>query len=84
MEFLVAKDERSNHRLRQQLLRMSAKQDFPTPAVWAVLPTRAAIRTMAVNSNRLYHGTPDLGGVRPTLGDHRPIYQNGTLPPAEK
>jgi len=39
---------------------------------------------MAIHSNRLHHGATDLGGMRPAIGDHQSVHQNGPLPPAEE
>ena len=57
---LVAKDERTNHRLCQKLPQMPTEQSVPAPTLWAVLPTRIALRPVAIHSNGLHHGTPNL------------------------
>jgi len=84
MELLVAKDEQLNHQLCGKLPKVSTEQNFPPPTLRAVFPTRTAICTMVIDSNGLYHGATTVGGIRSTLGSHRPIHQNGTLHPAGK
>ena len=39
---------------------------------------------MAIYSNGLYHGTPNLGQLRPIMGNHQPIHQDGALAPLEE
>jgi len=77
----MAKDERANHRLCQKLPRMPTEQGVSTPTLWAVLPGRITLRPMAFYSNGLHHETPNLGRLQPTMGNHRPIHQDGVLPP---
>ena len=81
-KLLVAKNERTNHRLRQKLPRVP--KDIPASTLRAVLPAGTAIRTLEVNSNGLYHRTPDFERLRSTMGDHQLIHQNGALPSFEK
>jgi len=82
MKLLVAKNERSHHRLRQKLSGMPTEQGPPTPTLWAILAAGTAVHTMAIDSNRLHHGTTGLGGLRPAMGNHRPFHQDGALHPA--
>jgi len=63
---------------------MPTKQGISTPTLLAVLPAGTAVRTMAVHSNGLHHGDTNHGGVRPAIGDHRSIHQNGPLSPSEE
>jgi len=58
---------------------MSAEQGSATPAIRSKLAIRASLRTLAVNSDGLHHGTPHIRGMRPAMGNHRPVYQDGAL-----
>jgi len=83
-KLLVAEDERADHRLRQKLPEMSAEQSLPTSAIQTIPTTTTSVRTLAINSHGFHHEAPGIGRVRPALGSHRSIHQDGTLPPTTK
>jgi len=80
----VAKNERTDHRFCQKLPRLPTNQGLPSSTIWAVFAVGATIRTMAVHSNRLHQGTPNLRRLRPDIGNYRPIHQDGALPPLKE
>jgi len=82
-KLLVAKDERTNHRLRQELPGMPAKQGDSPPAIRSILAPRAPIRPLAIDRHGLHHGTPAFRRMRPALGNHRQVHQDGALPSAQ-
>jgi len=73
-----------NHRLRQKLPEMSAEQSLPTSAIRTILATGTLICTLAIDSHGFHHRAPGIERIRPALGSHRPVHQNGTLPPTMK
>jgi len=79
MELLVTKHEPTNHRLRQKLPRMPTEQGIQTRAIRTVLAIGASLRSVAINFYVLHYGTAALRELRPTLGNHRLIHQNGRL-----
>ena len=58
---------------------MSAKQDISTPTVRAIVTLGATLRPMAVNSDGLHYRITDVKRLRPALGNHWPIHQDGTF-----
>jgi len=99
-KLLVTQDEQTYHRLHQKLPGMPVEQSLSTPTSQTVLTAGTPICSLAVNRyglhygtpicslavNRygLHYGTPSIGRMQSALGNHRPIHQDGTLPPTKE
>ena len=84
MKFLVAQDGRMHHRLHPKLRRMPEEQDSTTPPLWTDFTPEASLCSLAINRYGLHHGATPVGGMRPVMGGHRPVHENGALPPPGK
>jgi len=58
---------------------MSTKLVLMTSAVWAILAPGTTLCPVAVYRHGLHHGITTVGRMRPTVGNHRQIHQDGTL-----
>jgi len=58
---------------------MPAEQTHAKPTLWPDVPAGTCIRAMAVDIDGFHHRAPHIGRIRPAVGGHRPIHQDGTL-----